>query len=37
MELFGKKFYAGDEIEVSQEVYQKIMDKVEVIKDADSV
>ncbi len=37
MELFGKKLYAGEEIEVSQEVYQKIADKVEVVNDANTV
>lgn len=37
LELFGKKLYAGEEVELSQEVYETIAEKVEVLSDADTL
>ncbi|MEM2073964.1 MAG: hypothetical protein QW228_06320 [Candidatus Aenigmatarchaeota archaeon] len=33
IEIFGKKFYAGQVIEVSKEIYKQIKDKVEKVKE----
>lgn len=33
IELFGKKFYAGQIIEISKEVYKQIKDKAEKVKE----
>lgn len=37
IELFGRKLYAGEEVEVSKEVYETIAEKVEVLSDADTL
>ena len=33
IEIFGKKFYAGQVIEVSKETYKQIKDKAEKVKE----
>lgn len=33
--LFGRFYYAGYELEVSEDVYEKIKDKVEVIEEVE--
>lgn len=37
LELFGRRLYAGQIIEVSEETYEQIRDKVERIEDAKQV
>lgn len=34
--LFGRQYYAGQVIEVSQEVYEQIKDKVELVEEGDA-
>ena len=37
IEIFGKKFYAGQVIEVSKETYKQIKDKAEKVKEENDV